>query len=322
MRNKPLKKLWHFRLVLLAIILILLIVPVLTVQLYKSEGRSLRGVELEDTKYTEINFQNTTQNIHLGGMLFVPQGQGPFPAVVIIHGSGTSNRENRWYLTLTQYLQDHGIVVLLPDKRGSERSQGDWHTSNFADLATDTLAALQFLQDQDLAAISQVGIVGMSQGGWIAPLVASQSSEVTFLVNVVGAAVSTHEQLLYEENNNLREMGFFPGISNLIAYLSTAYLRNVGQREFWDAIGDFDPLPYWQQLTVSSLVLYGQADSNVPSVESAVNLRSLESPHIQVMIYEGSGHALEDPVDQGSSIFREDALRSIMDFVLSASTPP
>ena len=73
-------------------------------------------------------------------MLFLPEGNGPFPAAVIIHGSGTSDRDNLWPLTLTQYLRESGIAVLLPDKRGSEKSEGDWRTSSFQDLAGDTFS--------------------------------------------------------------------------------------------------------------------------------------------------------------------------------------
>ena len=308
-------------LILLAI-LALFIVPVLVKQGTQPEGRRYQGVVLEDTQHTEINFQNTAQHIELGGMLFVPPGEGPFAAVVVIHGSGTSSRNSRWYLTLTQYLQERGVAVLLPDKRGSEKSQGDWRSASFEDLATDTLAAIQYLKDQDTIAISEIGIVGMSQGGWIAPIVATQSPDVGFVVNFVGAAVTPQEQLLYEENHNLRQMGFLPGISNFVAFISTAYLKNIGQKEFWDAIEGFDPLPYWKQLTVDTLVLYGRDDTNVPSAESAENLRALENPRIQVRIYEDSGHALADPVDFGDSIIREEALQDIRDFIRSVSDRP
>ncbi len=306
----------------LSVILVLLVVPVLITQVTQTETRRFRGVALEDTQYTEINFTNTQQRIELGGMLFVPPGEGPFPAVVVIHGSGTSTRNNRWYLTLTQYLQESGVVVLLPDKRGSEKSQGDWRSADFEDLATDTLAAIQYLQVQDIVTISKIGVVGMSQGGWIAPIVAKLSQDVAFLVSIVGAAVSPDEQFLYEENHNLRQMGFLPGVSNLIALISTAYHRNVGQREFWDAVKGFDPLPYWKQLTVDALALYGRDDTNVPSADSAENLRALENPHIQVKMYDGSGHALAEPVDIGDSVFRKDALEDIRDFVRSVSDRP
>ena len=113
-------------LVILAGFLALLIVPVLVTQFTKPERRRFQGVELEDVSYQEVSFLNTAQDLELAGMLFVPDGKGPFPAAVIIHGSGTSRRDSAWYLTLTQYLQENGIVVLLPDKRGSEKSAGDW----------------------------------------------------------------------------------------------------------------------------------------------------------------------------------------------------
>lgn len=304
--------------VLLAIV-ILFVGPVLITQATNPEGRRFQGVVLEDTQYTEIKFQNTVQHIDLGGMLFVPSGQDPFPAVVVIHGSGTSTRNSRWYLTFTQYLQENGVVVLLPDKRGSEKSQGDWRSADFEELATDTLAAIRYLKNQDKVAISRIGIAGMSQGGWIAPIVANQSSDVAFLVNFVGAAVTPQEQLRYEENHNLRQLGFLPGISNFVALMSTAYIKHVGQKEFWDAIGDFDPLPYWKQLTVDAFVLYGREDTNVPSAESAEKLRALKNPRVEVKMYDGSGHALADPVDLGDSIIREDALEDITDFIWSVS---
>jgi dipeptidyl aminopeptidase/acylaminoacyl peptidase len=180
-------------------VLIVLILPVLITQVIGKESRSFQGVRLEDTSYQEISFQNLSQGIKLGGMLFIPDGEGPFPAAVIIHGSETSRRDSKWHLTLTQYLQNNGVVVLLPDKRGSEQSEGDWHTSSFEDLATDTLAAVSFLKDQDNVAVSSIGVIGMSQGGRIAPIVANKTTDVAFLVNVVGGAVTAREQHLFKK---------------------------------------------------------------------------------------------------------------------------
>lgn len=309
----------HIRGVIYAAVLFLVIGPVIVTQLTGSDVRGFRGTTLEDTSYVDVSFKNTQQQLDLAGMLFSPSGDGPFPAAVIIHGSGTSQRGNRWYLTLTQHLQENGIVVLLPDKRGSEKSEGDWRDASFQDLATDTLAAVEFLKEQDHVAVDQIGLVGMSQGGWIAPIVVGSSSDIAFLVSVVGSAVTPEEQLMYEEDHNLRQMGFLPGISRLIAYLSTAHIRNIAQRKFWSANGDFDPLPYWGRLTVDALVLYGADDTNVPSAKSAEKLRSLKNPAIDVRIYEGSGHALEDPEGIGDSIFRLDALEDISSFIHSAS---
>jgi len=247
--------------------------------------------------------------------LFIPEGDGPFPAAVVIHGSGASHRDNGWYLTLTEYLQDSGIVVLLPDKRGSEESAGNWRTASFEDLATDTRAAIEYLRVQRSVPISGIGVIGMSQGGWIAPLVATQEADLAFLVSVVGSVVTPREQLLYEENHNLRQAGFLPGISNALAYVGSANVRYLAQPELYELIVDYDPLPYWRDISIDSLALFGAQDTNVPSAESAKRLMSLNNPRIQVKVYNGSGHALESPLGQGNSIIRKDALEDISTFI-------
>jgi dienelactone hydrolase len=310
-------KRWRWLIVVLT--LALLLVPVLIRQLLPVETRQLERVVLADTQYLEISFQNRLQHLALGGLLFVPDGDGPFPAAVVIHGSGTIRRDNGWYLTLAKHLQDRGIVVLLPDKRGSEKSEGNWHTSGFEDLATDTRAAIAYLREQRSVPVSGIGVIGMSQGGWIAPLVASQESELAFLVSVVGSAVTPREQLLYEENHNLRQAGFLPGISNGLAYAGSANVRYLAQPELYDLIVDYDPLPYWRHIAVDALALFGADDTNVPTGESARRLMSLSNPHIRVKVYEGSGHALESPRGQGSSIIRKDALEAVALLILDTA---
>lgn len=294
------------------------ILPVAIAVLSDSEARRLEGVSIEQVEFREVRFENTRQGIELAGMLFVPAGDGPFPAAVIIHGSGTSRRDNSWYLTLTEHLRSNGVLVLLPDKRGSEQSEGDWRTASFEDLASDTVTAVEYLRNQPELALSGVGVIGLSQGGHIAPIVATELPDLAFLVNVVGGAIPMHELLIYEETHNLREMGFLPGISDLLARPSAWSLIELRQATFWDAVGNFDPLPYWREVTAPSLVLYGEDDTNVPSSRSAEILRSLGKPNIEVRIYAGSGHALESPPGQGNSIFREDALADITEFILTA----
>ena len=300
---------------IVALALAVLFVPVLVKQLMPADSRQLERVALADTRHVEISFQNQTQNLTLGGLLFVPVGDGPFPAAVVIHGSGTSRRDNGWYLTLTKHLQDSGIVVLLPDKRGSEESEGNWRTSSFDDLATDTRAAIGYLREQQSVPVSGIGVIGMSQGGWIAPLVAKQEQELMFLVSIVGSVVTPREQLLYEENHNLRQLGFLPGISNVLAYVGSANVRHLAQPELYKLIVDYDPLPYWSDISVDSLALFGADDTNVPSAESAQRLTSLGNPNTRVKVYDDSGHALESPPGRGNSIIRIDALEEISVFI-------
>jgi dienelactone hydrolase len=308
--------------VVLVIVLIVLILPVLVAQLRSPEQRDLQGVGLDEVDFQEVRFRNSQQNLDLGGLRLAPEGEGPFPAAVIIHGSGPSRRDNDWYLTLAQYLQENGVFVLLPDKRGSEASEGDWRTASIQDLATDTVAAIDYLDNQGRITPSAVGVIGMSQGGIIAPVVADQTSKLDFVVNVVGGAVPMHQGLIYEETHNLGEMGFLPGISDLLAYPAAWSLIYLRQTDFWGAVGNFDPLPYWARLQVDALVLYGAGDTNVPSEKSARLLRSLEKPNLRVRVYQGSGHALESPKGHGNSIFREDALKEILDFIRSVDASP
>lgn len=309
----------NFGRAVLAGMLLLLVIPVALTQLTSSEARELEGARLDDMVYQEIGFNNRDQGIELGGLLFLPEGDGPFPAAVIIQGSGSSFRENQWYLTLVQHLQENGILVLLPDKRGSEESGGDWRTASFDDLATDTLAALDYLRDQHEASISVIGIIGLSQGGHIAPLVADKYDELDYLVNIVGGAVPMHDLLVYEENLNLRDLGILPGFSDLLAYPSAWSIIYLRQKGFWDAIGNFDPLPFWERMATPSLVLYGEEDKNVPSRRSAELLQSLNNANIEVRMYTGSGHALESPEGEGNRIFRVDALMDIVEFIVEVA---
>ena len=301
--------------ILLGILCLIVVVPALIARFEPSSDRTMTGIKLADTSYQEIRFQNEAQGVELGGMLFVPEGSGPHPAAVIIHGSGTSRRDNRWYLTLTDFLVKHGIAVLLPDKRGSEQSKGDWRSSSFEDLATDTIAAISYLENQQELEISKLGVVGLSQGGHIAPLIASKTAGVEYLVNVVGGVAPMRDQLVYEENHNLRQMGFLPGVSDVIARISSSWLIHVGQPEFWSAIGDFDNTTHWQELSIPALALYGADDTNVDSRQSVARLESMQKPNLKVVIFAGSGHALEDPPERGDSIFREDALEQIVEFI-------
>ena len=127
-----------------------------------------------------------------------------------------------------------------------------------------------------------------------------------------------YDQLLYEENNNLRQMGFLPGFSNALAYLTTFVNWNISASDFWSAVGNFDPLSYWREVTVPALVLFGDQDINVPSGQSRDRLNALDKENIRVVIFEESGHGLEAPAGISGDYQREDALELIRDFILDS----
>lgn len=161
--------------------------------------------------------------------------------------------------------------------------------------------------------------MGVSQEGIIAPIVAAGPSGVAFAINVVGSGVPMHDQLLFEENHNLRQIGFLPGLSNALACLTTFVNRNIANRDIWSAVGNFDPLAYWREVDVPTLVLLGDQDTNVPSDRSRDRLNALDKENIRVVVFEGSGHGLEAPAGIGGDYQKEDALELIRDFILDAT---
>ena len=105
-------------------------------------------------------------DIHLDGWLFAPTGD-PNAAVVILHGSGDSNRSNSWYVYLAHVLASANIAVILPDKRGAGRSGGDWRNVSFDLLAEDGAVWLELLRAK--YPNTRIGFIGVSQGGFVAP---------------------------------------------------------------------------------------------------------------------------------------------------------
>ena len=306
-------------LITLGVFVALIVVPILFKQLTRPQSVARTPINLDSLTYESVRYENTSQGVNLAGMLFVPDGEGPFPAVVMITGSGSFWRTNSWYLNYARYLQGSGIVVLLPDKRGTESSGGDWRTASLEDLATDTLAAISYLRTERPGLTKAIGVLGVSQGGVIVPIAAASDPDLTFAINVVGHAVPMYDQLLYEENFNLRQTGFLPGFSNAIAHLTSFVQWNIANRDFWLIIGNFDAISYWRDVDAPTLVLFGEQDTNVPSARSRDRLNALGKQNIQVVMFEGSDHGLEPPEGVTGEYQREDALELIRDFILDAT---
>ncbi|GAH24807.1 unnamed protein product [marine sediment metagenome] len=233
------------------IVVFLLLLPII----YKDRTYTpLVGPSLSEIEYTEIYFNNG--NLKLAGMMILPEGEGPFPVAVIIHGSGTSTRDSKWYLTVANHLQENGIAVLLPDKRGSEKSEGKWIGASFEELAGDTISAIEYIRTQDQFNYSKIGVIGMSQGGWIAPVVAAKTEDLAFVVSMSGPIVTQEEQLLYEEIHNIAPYTY-TFIAKLIAPLTT---KNLMKKEYIKGYAGFDPIPYWEQVNIPAFIALGEND--------------------------------------------------------------
>lgn len=280
------KTLMRFSIVI-SIIIVLLLIPVV---LKKKNHPALVGPDLSELEYSEIFFKNTYDNLQLSGMLILPEGEGPFPTAIIIHGSGTSRRNSVWYLSVAQHLQRNGVAVLLPDKRGSEKSEGEWLDASFEELATDTTSSIDFVKHQKMFEYSTIGLLGMSQGGWIAPIVASKTDDISFVVSMSGAAVTTEEQLLHEEIYNIAHYTY-TFIAKLIARISS---RNLMKKTFFIPTAGFDPIPYWKDVHVPVFFALGGNDENVPVDVSIQRLKENNLNHFNIKIFPNGGHAIRD----------------------------
>lgn len=149
----------------------------------------------------EVTFRNASDGITLAGTFTLPPGDGPFPAVALISGSGPQDRDesllgHRPFLVLADRLTRRGIAVLRYDDRGTAGSGGDFAAATSQDFARDATAAVRWLASRDAVDAGAVGLVGHSEGGLIAPMVSQGSDRVAFLVLLAGPALPG-EEILY-----------------------------------------------------------------------------------------------------------------------------
>jgi pimeloyl-ACP methyl ester carboxylesterase len=139
----------------------------------------------------EVSYENAAAKIKLAGTLTKPQGKGPFPAVLLITGSGPQNRNeelmgHKPFLVLADYLTRRGIAVLRVDDRGVGQSTGAFGDATWHDFVQDALASVAYLKSRKDIDLKRIGLIGHSEGGLIAPAAAVQSKDVVFIVMLAG----------------------------------------------------------------------------------------------------------------------------------------
>jgi len=149
----------------------------------------------------EVSYLNPVSGLKLAGTLTLPQGEGPFPVALLITGSGVQDRDETIYghkpfLVLADALTRKGVAVLRVDDRGAGGSQaGDLTAATTADYATDVEAGVAFLRGRKDIDPGRVGLIGHSEGGLIAPMVAARDTKIAFIVLMAGTGVSGGEVL-------------------------------------------------------------------------------------------------------------------------------
>jgi len=165
--------------------------------------------------------------ISLAGTFTAPTGNGPFPAVVLITGSGAQDRDeslegHKPFLVLSDYLTRNGIAVLRCDDRGVGKSTGDAETATTEDFVQDALAEVAFLETRKDVNAGQIGLVGHSEGGVIGPMAAARSKDVAFVVMMAGVGVHMSDLLVRQVSDIARAGGAGDAVVN---YTSAAVHR-------------------------------------------------------------------------------------------------
>ena len=152
----------------------------------------------------EVSYPNPVSGFQLAGTLTLPEGADPFPVVLLITGSGAQDRDetllaHKPFWVIADHLTRRGIAVLRVDDRGVGGSTGSFATATTADFATDVEAGLSYLQSRPEIDKSKIGLMGHSEGGMIAPMVAARSEDVAFIVLLAGTGL-TGEEILYMQS--------------------------------------------------------------------------------------------------------------------------
>jgi pimeloyl-ACP methyl ester carboxylesterase len=140
-----------------------------------------------------VEYDNADKTVHLGATLTFPKTGGPFPAAVLITGSGTQDRDetilgHHPFAAIADYLTRRGYAVLRVDDRGAGLSKGDVMKATSADFAKDVETSMTWLKTQNEIDPSRIGLIGHSEGGMIAPMVAARNKDVAFIISLAGPA--------------------------------------------------------------------------------------------------------------------------------------
>ena len=161
----------------------------------------------------EVTFENkTAAGVTLAGTLTMPSKGSNFTTVILITGSGAQNRDeeimgHKPFLVIADYLTRHGIAVLRYDDRGTAQSTGDFRTATTADFATDAESAVAYLKTREEINPRKIGLMGHSEGGIIAPMIAARSNDIGFIVMLAGTGIRGDALLLLQNEMIARASG-------------------------------------------------------------------------------------------------------------------
>ncbi|CAL4869766.1 Esterase EstD (plasmid) [Asticcacaulis sp. MM231] len=292
----------------------------------------------------EVRFSNAAAGVTLAGSFSTPEGKGPFPTVILLAGSGPNDRDevaqgpqeidtgHKKFLVLADAINRCGIAVLRYDKRGVGRSTGDFASASLSDLASDAQAAIRYLATRKDVDQHRIGLIGDSEGGYIAPMIVTREPSLRFMallstaalpfdqVNLIqkaaisraegkGEADIASDEALYRQIFSVVLAAHSPEEAR--ATLTAMSKPLIVSGRFSQAEADvgiagltsplgfemmrYDPQPYLSQINIPVLVLSGSLDTQAPPKENLPAMRSALRANQDVTILElpGLNHQLQ-----------------------------
>lgn len=171
---------------------------------------------VENVPYAQEDVSFTNGDTILWGTLTLPEGAGPHPALVLVSGSGAQDRDEslgviaaiKPFRLIADALTRQGIAVLRYDDRGTGESGGDFASATLADFADDAAAAIDYLLTRDEINPEQIGLLGHSEGGAVAAILAAGDHPLAFVISMAGLATGMRELSLYQNAHSLELQGF------------------------------------------------------------------------------------------------------------------
>lgn len=239
-----------------------------------------------ESRETEINFES--DGVALSGTLFIPDN--PFAAVVFVHGSGAQTRN----IQLASVLSNYGIAAFVYDKRGVGKSGGTFR-DNYEELsqpqiellAKDASAAVNTIVSLDNIKDLPVGLIGISQAGWIIPISASENESISFMGIWSGPICSTFEEDIFSSYTHDQEWEPIPSYQEAKLF-SEIYYQDKGLGE-----KPVNSVPYLKELVIPGLWIFGANDGSIPIDLSIENLKMLRVEYQKAYDYitfSGEGH--------------------------------
>lgn len=264
------------------------------------DGSGPRTAQRVDRERREdVGFSNG--DVRLAGTLIAPSRGSKRPAIILVPASGPEDRE--YLLPFAHFLVRHGMAVLGYDKRGVGKSTGEWRSATFDDLAGDVIAAFEYLKARPDIDGSQIGVLGLSQAGWVMPLAAIRTKGLAFLISVSGAGVPVAETTIDEARGEMKAANRRPEVIQQVAELMDSQYHFARTGEGWDEYAAareklaarmgrppntfpgtkddpnwdyirrlyfYDPAPTLRRLRTPTLALFGGLDDNILAEKNKV----------------------------------------------------